>query len=561
MTGNDQPSGPAMDAGRDAAKRQEALRRDSGPIGSLPPANGTSRVPWFVSPQLQRGLVAILLLLMVIFSAIPLTIDLLGSPNKDYSLWYQVGVALRQGMNLYPDPATGRLFPFMYPPSAAAILGFVSVLGKHGTTLVLVLAHSAAWIGAIVLSVWLATGGKIARQHPLLYLAPSLCIIALIHNTYLLGQPNLALLTLLLGAFACLRLGREAGAGVLVATAAAIKAFPILALGYFVYRRMWRATAATLVALAAWLLVVPLPFRTPAQAKSDLAVWSRGMVFTYNAHGIAQRPYRSFSYKNQSIMALAHRFLRDVPADGEKVLSQHISARRQGQPVRGMLADGSIDLVAMLTAPADSPRWDYQYEGVEQAMQQAWRVNFTALDFRAVTAITLAVMLALSLFVVAVLPARRARTARTDALEFALITLLIVMFSPLSFNYAFVWLIYPVTVALYLVLSDPARGPWRQLEIAWITSILLIPGLAVFMPLYAQAYGNLFVPALLLVFGLGGKLRAAGRPPETGSGTTLTRAPHRLAPITAMSGCQERPIPRLLLPLNMDPGSPHSRLC
>ena len=112
--------------------------------------------------------------------------------------------------------------------------------------------------------------------------------------------------------------GRQLGAGVLVATAAAIKAFPILALGYLVYRRMWTASAATVAVLAAWLLIAPLPFRTPAQAVDDVIVWSRGMVFTYNSHGIAQRPLRSYSYKNQSIMALVHRLLRDVPADGRR---------------------------------------------------------------------------------------------------------------------------------------------------------------------------------------------------------------------------------------------------
>ena len=514
MPGNENPKGPALDAGgnSDPAARSGLIRRDRGRDGELASSGDRDRaeVSWSGSPRLWRALVTLFVVLMIVFSAIPLTIDLLGTPNKDYSLWYQVGVVIRQGMDIYPDPATGRLFPFMYPPSAAAILGFLSVLGKHATTLMLVLAHSAAWIGAIMLSVWLATGdkGKGMRQHPLLAAAPSLCIIALIHNTYLLGQPNLTLLTLLLAAFACVRLGRDAAAGVLVATAAAIKAFPILALGYFVYRRMWRAALVTVVALLVWLLVVPLPFRSPAQAMADLEVWSRGMVFTYNAHGIAQRPYRSFSFKNQSIMALAHRLLRDVPADGERVLSQHLAARRQGQPVRGMLADGSIDLAAMLTAPAETPRWNDQYEGVEAAMQQAWRVNIAALEFRTVTAITLATMLALSLFVVAVLPARRLRTARTDALEFALITLLIVMFSPLSFNYAFVWLIYPLTVALNLVLNEPARGAWRRLEIAWIASVFLIPGLAIVMPLYAQAYGNLFAPALLLVIGLGVRLWA-----------------------------------------------------
>ncbi len=467
-----------------------------------------TRIWWGASTRLWHNFLALFVGLMVIFSAIPLTIDLLDKPNKDYSLWYQVGVAIRQGLNVYPDPATGRLFPFMYPPSAAALLGFLSVLGKHGTTLVLVLAHSVAWIGAMVLSVWLATGGGSIRKYPLLAAAPSLCIIPLMQNTYLLGQPNLTLLSLLLAAFFCLRLGREGSAGVLVATAAAIKAFPIMALGYFVYRRMWRASLATVTALIVWLFVVPLPFRTPNQVITDVMVWSRGMVFTYNAQGIAQRPYRSFSYKNQSIMALVHRLLRDVPADGEKVLAEHIGRRRQGQPVQGMLADGSIDLAAMLSTPPQASRWEDQYKGVAAALKQAWRVNVAALDFRTATIISVGAMLILSLFVVSLLPARQLRTAKSDSIEFALITLLIVMFSPLSFNYAFVWLIYPLTVALNMVLNEPTRGIWRRLETVWITLILLIPGMAVFSPLYAQAYGNLFFPALLLLIGLGVRLLA-----------------------------------------------------
>ena len=122
------------------------------------------------------------------------------------------------------------------------------------------------------------------------------------------------------------------------------------------------------------------------------------MVFTYNSHGIAQRPYRSFSYKNQSIMALAHRLLRDVPADGEKVLSQHVAARMKGKTPKGMLPDGSIDLAAMLSAPAETPRWDDRFEGVEQSLRNAWRVNVASLDFRAVTVVTLAVMLFLCLW-------------------------------------------------------------------------------------------------------------------------------------------------------------------
>ena len=58
-----------------------------------------------------------------------------GLSTKDYGLWYQVGLAVRQGLDIYPRPETGRLFPFMYPPSAAAMLAWVSILGPAGSLL------------------------------------------------------------------------------------------------------------------------------------------------------------------------------------------------------------------------------------------------------------------------------------------------------------------------------------------------------------------------------------------------------------------------------------------
>ena len=62
----------------------------------------------------------------------PLANMLLGLSTKDYGLWYQVGRAVRQGLDVYPRPESGRLFPFMYPPSAAAMLGVLSLLGRPG---------------------------------------------------------------------------------------------------------------------------------------------------------------------------------------------------------------------------------------------------------------------------------------------------------------------------------------------------------------------------------------------------------------------------------------------
>ena len=149
-------------------------------------------------------------------------------------------------------------------------------------------------------------------------------------------------------------------------------------------------------------------------------------------------------------------------------------------------------------------------------------MNVLSLDFRTVTMITLAGMLVLSLFVAAMMPPQARRTRETDALEFALVILLTVMFSPLSFNYAYVWTMYPTALALHRVLgdsSDPSARPRRRrLAWAWLGAVLFIPALAIAMPKGAQAVGNLFVPALLLVLGLGWMLRSEGRRSAAGRG-------------------------------------------
>ena len=202
---------------------------------------------------------------------------------------------------------------------------------------------------------------------------------------------------------------------------------------------MWTASAATIAVLAAWLLLAPLPFRTPAQAVDDLVVWSQGMLFTYNSHGIAQRPFRSYSYKNQSIMALMHRLLRDVPADGESVLSRRARAalpgpgrRRDYPPV-----DPSTDLLTFLKphVPAGyasalircrdrrgeprawplrdrrtKPRGGKIPSGRRSCAACRVESQHCRSEFSRVTVITVAAMLGLCLFVVAVLPPRNRRT-------------------------------------------------------------------------------------------------------------------------------------------------------
>ncbi len=236
-----------------------------------------------------------------------------------------------------------------------------------------------------------------------------------------------------------------------------------------------------------------------------MVVWSKGMLFTYNSYGIAQRPFRSYSYKNQSIMALAHRLLRDVPADGEAVLSRRARAgvsnprnRRGVAPV-----DPSTDLLTFLkpherhpsravqairktarTEPADPDsalastpggnaerisRWDDVAAGCRTGAAKCLEGQLPQLEFSGGDGghpggdpgpVPLRCGSAAG---------QGSTYEETDALEYALVILLTVMFSPLSFNYAYVWLIYPMTLGLHLVMSEAAGAPWHRLKVAWIS--------------------------------------------------------------------------------------------
>ena len=109
-------------------------------------------------------------------------------------------------------------------------------------------------------------------------------------------------------------------------------------------------------------------------------------------------------------MAMAHRFLRDVPADGEAVLSRRTHNFRKERARMGLGADGSIALTTILTAPTAIRHTREDLRGRLRRSQKSWRVNVASLDFRIVTLITVSAMLGLSLFVVLAMPSARRRT-------------------------------------------------------------------------------------------------------------------------------------------------------
>ena len=397
------------------------------------------------SPTGFRVLLSIFIVTAFAFSAVPLLHYFRGRSILDYKLWYDTGKHVLAGDEIFLV-RSGK-YDFMYPPSCALFLATASLLGQAGLIVLLVAINSVAWFSSARLAAILANGHRFGNN-VWLYLIPSLLVIVYIWSSYHLGQPSLVLLALMLGAFVALRSQREVPAGALIALAAAIKAFPVIAIIYLIYRRYWKAALSVVVTLTFLLLILPAPFRGFERAWHDLEKWSSGML-KYDAAAVAQRPMRSYTWKNQSLVSVTNRLLRHVDAD---------AASAPHTPIYVNLAD---------------------------------------LRFRTVNAIIISVALALGILFITVMPQRGMRTAESNAIEFALLLLIMLMITPLSFGYFFSWLMLPFAVTTQRMLAG--KG-WALLW--WSVPAVAILALALPFPRGAQLYGNTFFATLLLFLAL-----------------------------------------------------------
>jgi len=392
-----------------------------------------------------NSLVLLFVVAATVFSVLPLLRYLRGHTIFDYELWYATGKHVLAGDEIYFFRA-GK-YDFMYPPPCALFLAAASLLGQGGLILLLVIINSAAWFCSAKLSAILSIGNRSAINW-WLYFVPSLLVMVYIWSSYHLGQPNLVLLALMLCGFVSLRTKREVMGGGFIAVAAAIKAFPILAIVYLVYRRYWTAVGSLIATLAFLLLILPAPFRGFERAWHDLEKWSAGML-KYSEVTVGQRPMRSYTWKNQSLIGVSNRLLRHVDAD---------AASAPHQPVY---------------------------------------VNFADLSFRLVNAIIIGVALALGLVFVTLMPQRDMRTSDSDAIEFALLLLLMLMVTPLSFGYFYSWLLLP-----FAVVAQQTLARKRVRVLWWTLPALALLALGLEFPRGAQLYGNTFFATLLLFIGL-----------------------------------------------------------
>ena len=379
----------------------------------------------------------------ITFTLLPFVRFLHSGTDMDYRTWFQAGQTVLQGGEIYPH---AQIFPFMYPPTCALLLALPAFFGKAAMILILSSLNTVAWILCIRFSSALMSEQRAQNTH---IVVATFIVMPFVWSSYHLGQPSLVLLALMLGAFLSLRHGRETLAGALVALAVAIKAFPLLAIFYFIYRRYWMAAISLVIALVILLFLLPIPFRGWHQSLNDARDWQRGMLH-YEQGGIAQRPARGYTWKNQSIFGLANRLLRRVSVDEEP------------------------DPLAY--------------------------ANLADLDFRTVNIVIMGSALLLGLSFVVAMP--RQRAPEGDAREFAALLSLILIFTPLAFGYLFVWLMFPLALLIKRSLEVPASLIWVLIALALLTATAIAPR-------FAQIYGSLFFAALMLYLALAIDLRRA----------------------------------------------------
>jgi hypothetical protein len=298
---------------------------------------------------------------------------------------------------------------------------------------------------------------------------PSVIALPFIWDMYDLGQPNLMLLAIMLAGLALMAARRAWPAGFMFGAAAALKAFPIAIFPYLLWRRRWKAAASMAIFTAFFLLLAPAPFRGFERNLAEVKTWANGMVFSAGEKGFGQRPEQNWGWKNNSLIAMVHRYTRPINAE------------------------------------AEHPEYPPVY------------VNALNLTYDQANVVLAVVAVIIGAGFVALLPPERRRTPASDGAEYALLIALMTIASPLARAYYFVWLLFPFTVLVYRAALDPDRGVRRWSAGLLAASLALFTiGVSIGPPHILQALGNMFWACAIIIGALAWLMRRSMAPPASG---------------------------------------------
>lgn len=198
-----------------------------------------------------------------------------------------------------------------YPPCFTILMAPFSLLPLQPAAVLFTL-FSITCFGVSVRALYKAVGDHAGSAISIALLA----VFPYIHATIVLGQVNLIVTAAVIAALAALLRRRDLFAGTLLATAAAIKVIPILALGWIVLRGRFLAALSTVIALLMLTVILPVTIigggETIAQYRGFLERAAAGHSAYQTIH--AEKPQKA-KYTNVALPMILRRVLTATDGD------------------------------------------------------------------------------------------------------------------------------------------------------------------------------------------------------------------------------------------------------
>jgi len=195
---------------------------------------------------------AVAIEVVILIAALP------GRANKwDYSIYYSSALAMREGMNPYTTDLTplARSLGFELdkinhatdPPTFVMCFVPLTLLAPRPGFYVWTAINAASFLLALILLFRWTPG---LGRDPALALAAVILLFPPVIEHLAWGQNKMLVLLMFVLMLRWLERGRDAAAGLMLAVAALLRAFPLLLIAYLALMKRWRAVGYTILGLA-----------------------------------------------------------------------------------------------------------------------------------------------------------------------------------------------------------------------------------------------------------------------------------------------------------------------
>src|ERR1700685_4451403 len=175
----------------------------------------------------------------------------------DYSIYYSSALAMREGMNPYTADLTplahslglelGKINHATDPPTFVMCFVPLTLLTPSAGFYVWSAINALAFVFALVLLFRWTSG--LSRDTALAIAAVTILFPPIVDHLAW-GQNKMLVLLMFVLMLHWMERGKDAAAGLILALATLLRAFPFLLIGYLILMKRWRAVAYTMVGLA-----------------------------------------------------------------------------------------------------------------------------------------------------------------------------------------------------------------------------------------------------------------------------------------------------------------------